>query len=591
MSTLVGKDLGRYHLLEKLGEGGMATVYKALDPRLDRAVALKVIRTERDSSGDFFKRFDREAKALAKLSHPNIVHVNEFGEFEGIPYLVMDYIPNGTLKQRMGKPIPWADAVKFLLPIASALDYAHKHNVIHRDVKPANILITENGAPMLSDFGLAKILEGGFAGDLSGSGVAGIGTPEYMAPEQVLGKPVDGRADMYALAIVLYEMITGCIPFKADTPIAIGFKQCYDPLPDPKTWVGEIPAGVEHVLIKALAKEPERRFSDMAAFSKALQELLATGGKYKIPSQGQVVVPTRAGESKPAGKKKHRELAITLAILIPLIGTVAGIFLLGSMGVISFPPRLRAFLAALRNNIPPTTIPATVVIASGNTPPPQGSAESPTSAPGAILKTTCSLAGITSPTFETNFATGQGNFSVNLWDQKFYSSSGQGEIQFNQPGVLLRSNDLSTAFLSIQSDAPNSVFSIRLFNKGTYQLVLVDKNYDGTWVGSKKNLSLKVGLDVNNLAQGNAASIFFNENGATEKVFNFPLVEGQFVTIVVNWVKGYFEIFDQDNNSINRIPLQSLDLNGTWWLIGDPWSDVLDNTNLFIGQICFQNNP
>ena len=575
----------------------MATVYKALDPRLDRAVALKVIRMERDSSGDFLKRFDREAKALAKLSHPNIVHVNEFGEFEGIPYLVMDYISNGTLKQRMGKPIPWADAVKFLLPIANALDYAHKHNVIHRDVKPANILITETGAPMLSDFGLAKILEGGFAGDLSGSGVAGIGTPEYMAPEQVLGKPVDGRADMYALAIVLYEMITGCIPFKADTPIAIGFKQCYDPVPDPKTWAGEIPAGVEHVLIKALAKEPERRFADMTAFSKALQELLATGGKYKVSNQGTQAESLAGISVKPTAKpepvkKKHRELAITLAILLPIIGTIAGIFLLGSMGVIAFPPRLRAVLTGLRNGAALTqnspvqtlTVGAPIVIPSQSL--------DATPRPGLVLKTTCSLAGINSPTFETNFATGQGDFSNTLWSDKFFSSSGQGQVDFNQPGVLLQSNELSTSFLGIKSDAPNSVFSIRLMNKGIYQLVLVDPNYDGTWVGSKKNMALKVGLNVDNSDPAKAASIIILMRMEPPKAFvSFPLVEGQFITIVVDWVKGYFEIFDQDNHSINRIPLQSLDLNGTWWLIGDPWSDGLANTDLFIGQICFQSQP
>jgi serine/threonine protein kinase len=584
MESLIGREFGRYRVVEKLGEGGMATVYKGLDIRLDRMVALKVIRMDRDSSGDFIKRFEREAKALAKLSHPNIVHVNEYGEFEGTPFIVMDYVPNGTLKQRMGKPIPWMDAIRFLIPIANALDYAHQHNIIHRDVKPANILITENGAPMLSDFGLAKILEGGFATDLSGSGVAGIGTPEYMAPEQVLGKPADGRADIYALAIVLYEMITGCIPFKADTPIAIGFKQCYDPVPDPKTWAGDIPPGVEHVIIKALAKDPSRRFPDMASFSRALHGLIQSGGEYHSPSRESLASVRMASQgNKPTQeKKKNRELAVVLAILLPLIGTAAAIVILIGLGIISTPASWRVNASGFRR-----------VLGLGVlNPTPALTANLPTPRPLSLLENTCKLGGINSPTLLTNFADGQGSFTNNLWAPRFFLSSGDGKVNFSQPGVTLISNMTSVAFLGIRSDAPNSIFSIRLLNRGVYQMVMVDQKYAGSWADSKANGSLRVGLHVDNSNPAQAAKIIINNNGTTESFDSFALVNDQYITITINWLDRRFQVFDQDNKSIEDFTIpKTMDLSGTYWLIGDPWQDVLDNTELHIGQICFQGNP
>jgi eukaryotic-like serine/threonine-protein kinase len=172
MADLTGQSLGRYHILEQLGEGGMATVYKAYDTRLETDVAVKIIRTEELSPKVLergLKRFEREAKALARLTHPNIVGVKDYGEYESSPYLVMEYLPGGTLKQRLGKPMAWQDAVKLILPIAEALDFAHSRNMIHRDVKPSNILLTERGQPMLTDFGIAKILDLEETADLTGT--------------------------------------------------------------------------------------------------------------------------------------------------------------------------------------------------------------------------------------------------------------------------------------------------------------------------------------------------------------------------------------------------------------------------------------
>ena len=174
---MIGQSIRRYHIVEKLGEGVMATVYKAYDTRLEREVALKVLLQDLRHSEKFLKRFEREARALAQLSHPNIVKVLDYCEHEGMPYLVMEYIAGRTLKEKMGTPLPYREAANLLAPVARALEYVHQHKIVHRDVKPANILITESGQPMLSDFGIAKMLEAEETMDLTGTGV-GVGTPE-----------------------------------------------------------------------------------------------------------------------------------------------------------------------------------------------------------------------------------------------------------------------------------------------------------------------------------------------------------------------------------------------------------------------------
>jgi serine/threonine protein kinase len=268
MPDFTGQTVGRYHIIEQLGQGGMATVYKAYDTRLEREVAIKFIRREAIGSEHYeetIKRFEREAKPLAKLAHPNILQVHDYGEHGGSPYLVMAYIPGGTLKLKVGKPMRYTEAAKLLIPIARALEYAHQRNIVHRDVKPANILLTETSEPMLSDFGIAKILETDEA-TLTGSGV-GIGTPEYMSPEQSMGSGVDQRTDIYALGMVFYELVTGRKAYTADTPAAVLVKQVTEPLPRPKTVVPDLPDEVELVLFKTLAKNPEDRYLNMVTFS------------------------------------------------------------------------------------------------------------------------------------------------------------------------------------------------------------------------------------------------------------------------------------------------------------------------------------
>jgi hypothetical protein len=320
---MIGKSLGRYHIREQLGEGGMGTVYKAFDTRLEREVAVKVILPHRRHAPEFLKRFDREAKALAKMSHPNIVRVLDYGEHDGLPFLVMEYTPGGTLKEKLGEAMPWHQAVHMQLPIARSLMYAHERKIIHRDVKPSNIIFSELGEPMLSDFGLAKVLEAEKTWDLTGTGV-GIGTPEYMAPEQGIGVGVDHRADIYALGVVLYEMVTGRPPYQADTPLAVLMKHINDPLPQPSEFVANLPERVEQVIIKALAKEAEDRFQSMGEFVDALANLLE---KTDVTVKEVVPVPK---------KRLPRPIVIGgLAILAVFIvtGLIWGVRMLPGIGI------------------------------------------------------------------------------------------------------------------------------------------------------------------------------------------------------------------------------------------------------------------
>jgi serine/threonine protein kinase len=278
MPDLSGQTIGRYHIIEKLGEGGMAIVYKAYDTHLECEVAVKVIRTDNilpSTLNRALQRFEREAKSVAKLNHQNIVSVTDYGNYEGKPYLVMPYLTGGTLQQLLVKKqrMNWREALELVLPITEALAYAHSRNIIHRDVKPSNVLLTHSGQPMLTDFGVAKIVDNEDTMDLTGT-MATVGTPQYMAPEQVSSKTFDARVDVYSLGIVLYEMVTGRRPFEAETPMAVMIMHSRDPLPRPTAINPDLPIEVEYLLIKALAKDPHDRFSTMNEFHQAIEKLL-----------------------------------------------------------------------------------------------------------------------------------------------------------------------------------------------------------------------------------------------------------------------------------------------------------------------------
>jgi serine/threonine protein kinase len=376
ISNLIGQSLGRYKILEQLGEGGMATVYKAYDSSLDRFVAIKVIRTDQFAPSmldEILKRFEREAKALAKLSHPNIVHIHDYGKYEGAPYLVMEYLPSGTLKQRLGNPLSVKQSLRLLLPIAQALAYAHEHNIIHRDIKPTNILLTENGLPMLSDFGIAKILESNETSSLTGTGMS-IGTPEYMAPEQWTGQS-GPQSDIYSLGVVLFEMVTGRKPYTADTPVGVMLKQVKDPPPHPSQFVSDLPEGLENVILKALESRPEDRYKSMNEFAADLEALaggqtllpglhqegfqigktLETTGETSLPTvpvYKGAKSPTKAKTEFPIPPEIHGQRSIKWKLWIP----IAGLVLLLVIGLI-FARSLIGLLPSTASSavIPPTT--------------------------------------------------------------------------------------------------------------------------------------------------------------------------------------------------------------------------------------------
>lgn len=277
MNDVFGKKLGQYILLEQLGEGGMAKVYNAYDSRAESNVAIKVILPSKRNSGVFLQQFEQEAKALANLTHTNIVKVLNYGVQDDQPYLVMEYISGGTLRDAMNQKLPWHTAAAVLAPIARALDYVHQQQIVHRDVKPSNILLQEDFNPMLSDFGIVKMLESKDEKADSAIG-SGVGTPEYMPPEQGMGKDVDFRADIYALGIIFYEMVTGKKAYTADTPMAIVIKHITDEIKPPSSIDRNIPKFVERAILRAVEKKPEDRYLSMGHFAEVL-ELIAQDDK------------------------------------------------------------------------------------------------------------------------------------------------------------------------------------------------------------------------------------------------------------------------------------------------------------------------
>jgi tRNA A-37 threonylcarbamoyl transferase component Bud32 len=283
LRDLTGKTLGSYRVLEPLGRGGMAEVYKGYHSMLDRYVAIKVLLAHLVNDGAFVERFQREAAAVARLRHTNIVQMHDFGIYDDIPYMVMEFIPGMTLKERLtaqrlkGDRIPVSEVLTFTQELASALDHAHANGLVHRDVKPANILLRE-AAPthceaILTDFGIAKILEGM---QFTETGLS-MGTPDYMSPEQAAGDTITPQTDVYALGIVVFEMLTGQLPFRADTPAAVLLKHLNTDPPSPRTIDPNVPAALDAVLFRALAKHGRDRWHSAGEFATALERVLTPG--------------------------------------------------------------------------------------------------------------------------------------------------------------------------------------------------------------------------------------------------------------------------------------------------------------------------
>lgn len=274
--------LGAYQLVRRLGEGGMAQVYLARDVRLGRDVAVKVLdRRLADRSG-FRERFLREARVAAALDHPNIVQLFDFGEENGVLYLVMPYVSGGSLQDQLSRtPLSMSEVVAYGSQLSDALAYAHKRHLVHRDVKPANILIHSDGRLMLSDFGLAKILDSG-AQPAAARNHPDAGTPEYMAPEQIEGR-TEARSDLYGLGVVLYLFMTGKLPFTGSSSNAVMEAHLYRLPESPRRLNPEVTPALEMVIMQALAKRPEDRFATASEMGAALMSALVAGDSSPLP--------------------------------------------------------------------------------------------------------------------------------------------------------------------------------------------------------------------------------------------------------------------------------------------------------------------
>ena len=284
-ASLEGRTLGKYRVLEPLGRGGMARVYRAYHPQLDRYVAIKVLRSDLVEDEEFLTRFQREAQAVAGLRHPNIVQVFDSDVQGDVYYIVLELLEGDTLKARLndyrarGEKMPLGEAVRTLLDALDGLAYAHSEGMTHRDIKPANIMLTRRGQAVVTDFGIAQIV-GGTRHTATG---ALMGTLNYIAPEQGLKGHSDARSDIYSLGIVFYEMLTQHTPFEADTPLAVLMKHVNDPLPLPRKMDPTIPEPFERIVLKALGKSPDDRYQSAAEMAQALRGAAEEAG-VKLPS-------------------------------------------------------------------------------------------------------------------------------------------------------------------------------------------------------------------------------------------------------------------------------------------------------------------
>ncbi|MGI8553544.1 MAG: serine/threonine-protein kinase [Dehalococcoidia bacterium] len=270
-----GTTIGKYEVERQIGAGGVATVYKVRHRTFEQSYALKLIASGLADSSEFKERFHQEAKAAARLDHPSVLKIHYEDEFDGSPYIVYDYLPGGTLQDQLHELITPEKAVALLRPVAAALDYAHSEGVVHRDIKPGNILLKADGTPVVADFGLAKFL-GPESQHLTQTGMT-VGTPLYMAPEQATGRPVSPATDQYALAIIAYQLLVGKPPFDEKNPALLLHAHVRDSVPPASKQKPDLPPAVDAVLARGLAKEPAKRFPTASAFIEALTASLKTG--------------------------------------------------------------------------------------------------------------------------------------------------------------------------------------------------------------------------------------------------------------------------------------------------------------------------
>ncbi|MBE0671102.1 MAG: serine/threonine protein kinase [Anaerolineales bacterium] len=347
----IPEKIGRYIIKSELGRGGMATVYRAHDPSVDREVAIKVLPREMLHDPQFRSRFEREIKMVAALEHPSIVPIYDVGDEDGQPYFVMRYMTGGSLSDGIEKgKFSVQDTARIIEKIAKGLAYSHRKGIIHRDLKPDNILFDDNGDPFISDFGVAKLTESG--GGLTGSGV--IGTPAYMSPEQAQGNEIDSRSDVYGLGVIIYQMLSGQRPYSADTPMGVVVKHITEPVPEILNLIPNLPHEVDALIKTAMAKDRNQRYATTIDLAKALN-LIAFG------HEGDITFNTNTGIGhKAAGASTTQfgrgKTGLIIAGIVLLVAVV-GFFLLRNQLLVPDQPTLTATLPATEE---PTLVTFTV---------------------------------------------------------------------------------------------------------------------------------------------------------------------------------------------------------------------------------------
>ena len=377
MSGLIGHSLGHYHLIEEVGRGGMATVCRAVDTRSNTEVAIKILSPTISGDNRFVRRFKREGSLLAGLKHPNIVPILGYGDSKGMAYMVMPFIKGDSLQDRLERgKISKKERERWIVQIADALKFAHNHGIIHRDVKPSNVMIDKSGNALLTDFGLAREVEG--SNTLTGSML--LGTPAYMAPEQGRGDPVDARSDQYSFGVILYQLLTGKLPFEADSPMGTVLKHIQEPVPRPTRYVSDMSPALERVILKCLAKDPEYRYPSVGAFYEAYRaaregasvadldlETVVVPLDPVLREHGEYYRPEPLREEIPSGGRSR--FGLILIGVLPLI--ILGI-------IFAFPSLLEAGRDFLNLPARPSPIPTLVITA---TPLPSPTEPEPTQTP------------------------------------------------------------------------------------------------------------------------------------------------------------------------------------------------------------------
>jgi eukaryotic-like serine/threonine-protein kinase len=324
-SAMIGTVLsGRYRLEAKLGSGGMSTVYLARDQTLDRAVAVKVMHREMSEQADQLERFRQEARAVAKLSHPNVVSVIDAGEDGGHPYIVFEYVEGETLKQRIARDgaLDPQEAIAYAIEIARGLSLAHARRMVHRDIKPQNVLIDAEGRAKLTDFGISRQLE---QDGMTATGRV-LGTTDYVAPEQAMGRKVDPRSDIYSLGVVLYEMLVGQVPFSADSQVGVAMKHVNEELPDVQRRRPEISAAVALVVERATAKDPAERYQQVGEMIDDLSTALEVEAARAGSTSGEA---TSVLEAVPPPKRQlPGRRRWSWAAIVALLLVAGGVLLL-----------------------------------------------------------------------------------------------------------------------------------------------------------------------------------------------------------------------------------------------------------------------